>query len=336
MRRLTVLILICFILASCIPFAYAAETVKLPALPELTFEEPYPARFDTHHVVLKIGSDYYAIVFSQFKDIGGINGLGVTYFSEGWRMTFRDYYVRYVETYKLSDLNAWELAYKSNEPSGDTAYQQIWLDSVVPQADWTYGYNYDELVAYSDLTTLRIYTFENASSTAKTYGADYEYSVEFEGGTSDDGSDDSGILSGVVDALKDLGEWIITSVSNIIDGLLSGINALITWLYDGITAIGQFLLDGISALFQPIIDYFKDLTETTTSVLEKLLNLITNLFENFSNYTLDPVNNFINGIDVVSINLWMSFFDFPILSDFMMISVIVGLFTALIVFLKSR
>lgn len=303
MRRLTVLLLICFILASCIPFAYAAETVTLPALPELTFEEPYPARFDTHHVVLKIGSNYYAIVFSQFKDIGGINGLGVTYFAEGWRMTFRDYYVRYVETYKLSDLNAWELIYKSNEPSGDTAYQQIWLDSIVPQADWTYGYNYDELVAYSDLTTLRIYTFENASSTAKTYGADYEYSVKFEGGTSGDGSDDSGILSGIVESFRNVGEWIVSS---------------------------------IGSLFKPIIDYFKDLTETTTSLLEKLLNLITNLFENFSNYTLDPVNNFINGIDVASINLWMSFFDFPILSDFMMISVIVGLFTAIIVFLKSR
>ena len=303
MRRLTVLILICFILAGCIPFAYAAETVTLPALPELTFEEPYPDRFDTHHVVLKIGSDYYAIVFSQFKDIGGVNGLGVSYFSDGWKMVFRGYYVRYVETYKLSDLNSWELAYKSNEPSGDTAYQQIWLDSIVPQADWTYGYNYDELVAYSDLTTLSIFTFENASSTAKTYGADYEYSVEFEGGTSDDGSDDSGILSGIVESFRNVGEWIVSS---------------------------------IGSLFKPIIDYFKDLTETTTSLLEKLLNLITNLFENFSNYTLDPVNNFINGIDVASINLWMSFFDFPILSDFMMISVIVGLFTAIIVFLKSR
>lgn len=96
------------------------------------------------------------------------------------------------------------------------------------------------------------------------------------------------------------------------------------------------IIDAITSIPDAILGYFEEKVSLLTDIFGKFINLISNLFKNFSQYTLDPVTDFLSQIDTTAINVWLSLFSLPMMSEIMMISVVVGLFAALISFLKSR
>lgn len=369
MRSKLLSILLVFILAfSLITPVYATETtapvnITLPVLPEYT-ATPDIVNYKIEKAVLKVGTDYYAIVYEDDID-ATISGFGIKSYSNSsgttcYGITFYPY-AHYTETYKLSeDGTTWVFVYETGEATSSTTNFALKDESGMSYDSWHEGYAAKTIAVYSTYSSINISSRDRLPNgyyyaVAPT---DY-YNVSFTGGSVDGGDtteptdpDDSGGSSeggGFTGGWSDEDKgWL----GNLFDDLFSFFNnwwtTKIQPKLDSITtSIGNYIDSAtenikngfseiLTTIFGPIVDSITDLFETQLNLIDKIINLIVNLWDNFKSYTFEPVNEFLNGINTTAINLWLDIFNLPMISDILLISVIIGIFGGLMSFLKSR
>lgn len=108
------------------------------------------------------------------------------------------------------------------------------------------------------------------------------------------------------------------------------INSIVTWFAKAFDDLKDFF----TSLFEPIFKHFEEQGLIFENSVGRLVLFIENLINGLGQITLVPITNFIESLSTGAISIWLSLFDLPMISDFLLAAIVVsivgGLFTLLI------
>lgn len=111
---------------------------------------------------------------------------------------------------------------------------------------------------------------------------------------------DEGILNGIVNMLKDIGNWVYKNIfTPIITGFKNafGIHSPSTVMAEQGGFIMEGLLNGITDNLQPIIDMFNTIKTTLTQIITSLKDDIIELWQKMWNGVKGVINTFLSGVE---------------------------------------
>lgn len=301
MRRIVSMFLILVLAFACITPVYAAD-LTLPELPIFAFEDPYADDFVQHSMVLKVGSEYYAVLYSNssaqirndVKCVGDSNAFSLKFGRA----------VRYVYTYQLVD-GTWTLIYETSSVTDANVTETIiYPDSPIVYTDWQDSYNADELLVYSDggVELTFWYGFYSADGKKVMTSSDVEFVPPDVGGSDDTedsgdswGEEDKGWLGSLFSDLKDL--WnnlysrfvsvlenlissLTSSVGNFISSATTSISGFIDSVISVIDAVKTSVGEWIAGVVSEIQAIYTGITDFLVSLWSDMWTAISEFFEN--------------------------------------------------------